>query len=105
MNEMIIYDKIRLFLQREKNFDDAVVYGTFSFLSQALGFYNQKRNQELTNLTDINHILERLTPLLKKAKKEQLINKLSDIVQVQINKIPNICFTALEKEIKTLLLE
>ena len=46
MNHSEIYDKIRLFLQKEERNDEAIKYGIFSHLSWASGLYLQKRRDE-----------------------------------------------------------
>lgn len=99
MHKAHIYDKMRLFLQREKDFDNAVSYGIFSLISQALGLYNQKRNNELKEISKISFITDVITPLLKKSKKLHLLNDLIYITQNQLNKLPNISFEQFKQEI------
>jgi hypothetical protein len=103
MHESHIYDKMRLFLQREKEFDNAVSYGVFSLISEILGLYNQKSTNELKETSDISYIIDRVTPLLKKSKKLHLLNDLTKIIQNQLNKLPNVSFEYLRQEIEILL--
>lgn len=103
MVESNIYDKMRLFLQREKQFDKAVSYGSFSIICQALGLFYQKRNTEFKAVTEKSHLIERITPLLKKSKKLHLLAQTIDIVQNSLDEIPNISFENFTKKVEAIL--
>jgi tetratricopeptide (TPR) repeat protein len=47
MDHATIYDKMRLFLQREGSLIPAVAYGVLSHCSWAIGLYRQQRKAEL----------------------------------------------------------
>lgn len=63
-----IYDKMRLFLQRQGAPLLACCYGVGSRYATALGFYRQKRVDELLAILDVDSEREMLTKMLKKAK-------------------------------------
>ncbi len=91
MEHSRIYDKMRLFYQREKQNEKAISYGLYSILLDCLGLYLQKRIKELEANKNIIFIKQRITPLLKKAKKIENLDKISNILLDEINKLPNIC--------------
>lgn len=104
MDHSIIYDKMRLFLQREGKSDLAIRFGIFSYLSWAIGLYRQKRNDELKIYTSRESLENTVRKLLKKAKKEDLIDKVTLIVEEQIRLLPNIDFGKLAKRIDEVVL-
>lgn len=63
-----MYDKMRLFLQRQGNPLLACAYGVGAHYSTALGLCRQKRADELLTLLDAATERELVTKLLKKAK-------------------------------------
>ena len=69
MDHSTIYDKMRLMLQREKRFQEAVVYAVLSHVSWAIGLSRQRgRGTELKDTRDKETIELMLTRPLKKAK-------------------------------------
>lgn len=90
MNHSEIYDKIRLFLQREERNDEAIKYGIFSHLSWASGLYLQKRRDEFKDFIAAETIDDIVMKLLKKAKKANLSEKVSNLVKHEIKNIPKI---------------
>jgi len=105
MDHSIIYDKMRLFLQREGKSELAVKFGIFSYLSWAIGLYRQKRKDELKAYTSRETFEETIRKLLKKAKKEDLVEKISAIIEEQIKRLPNIDFGELAKRIDGIIFE
>lgn len=103
MVESTIYDKMRLFLQRQKKYDKAISYGIYSILSHALGLYNQKRVKELQSYTDNDFITDKITTLLKKAKKLDLLEDIMQVTKGELNNIPNISFEYFSEKIEALL--
>ena len=103
MVESTIYDKMRLFLQRQKEYDKAISYGIYSILSHALGLYNQKRIEELKSYTDNEFITDKLVTLLKKAKKLDFLEAVVQITRIELNNLPNISFEHFSKKIETVL--
>jgi hypothetical protein len=63
-----IYDKMRLFLQREGFPLLACCYGIGSRYASAVGLYRQKRVDELLAILDLDSEREMVTTMLKKAK-------------------------------------
>ncbi len=103
MDHSIIYDKMRLFLQREGKNIEAIKYGIFSNFSWASGLYVQRRMDEFRDYTADDAIDAMVLKLLKKAKKQKLKDTISKIVKNEIKKIPNIDFRKLELEIDNIL--
>lgn len=103
MVESTIYDKMRLFLQRQKEYDKAISYGIYSILSHALGLYNQKRIEELKSYTDNEFITDKIVTLLKKAKKLDFLEAVVQITRIELNNLPNISFEHFSKKIETVL--
>jgi len=105
MDHSIIYDKTRLFLQREGKNELAVRFGILSYLSWAIGLYKQRRNDELKAYIFKENLENTIRKLLKKAKKEDLVERLSTIVEEQIKRLPNIDFGGLTKQIDGVIFE
>lgn len=103
MSHSLIYDKMRLFSQREGRNTEAVKYGIFSHFSWATGLFLQKRNDEFKDCTTAETLENLVAGLLKKAKKENLTNKLSNTLKHEIKNIPNIKFDSLGKCIENVL--
>lgn len=103
MVESTIYDKMRLFLHRQKEYNKAISYGIYSILSHALGLYNQKRMEELKSYTDNEFITEKITTLLKKAKKLDLLENIIQVTRVELSNLPNISFEHFSKKIDAIL--
>lgn len=77
MTRSAIYDKLRLILQREKRYEEAVRYGVLSHLSWAQGLARQGRKEELTNLLEPEAVA---MDLLKKTSKIAAVNDVAAIV-------------------------
>ncbi len=99
MEHCQIYDKMRLFLQRENKFKPAIRFGIWSYISWAVGLYRQKRKAELKSYIDRENIEENIAALLKKAKKLNLKDELIDIVEAETKTLPDIDFDKLGREI------
>jgi len=68
MDHSIIYDKMRLFLQREGKNDLAVRFGIFSHIYWAIGLHKQARRRELEEQLSSEALRELVQKLLKKPK-------------------------------------
>jgi hypothetical protein len=86
MEHSKIYDKMRLFLQRENKSDKAVQFGVLSELSWIRGLYLQNRASELQHSVSEQTIRKTLEPLLKKARRPELTNRL---VRVVLDEVQN----------------
>ncbi|MFY9622529.1 MAG: hypothetical protein WAQ99_22120 [Pyrinomonadaceae bacterium] len=98
-----IYDKMRLFLQRQKKFQRAVSFGILSYMSWAVGLYRQKRRSELKGYIKREHIDVNLAPLLKKARRLGVKDELVDVIAAEINRLPEIDLESLKKRIDSIL--
>ena len=78
--ESIIYRKMRLFLQREKRYDEAILYGILSYLKMTVALKLQRRSSELKCYQDKKEIQEFIRQLLKKTNKESHEQELIDII-------------------------
>jgi hypothetical protein len=79
MEQSTVYDKMRLFLQREGQPALATAYGIACHFSWGLGLHKQKRVEELERYLSQEVVRETVTKLLKKAK---MINKIDSIIEV-----------------------
>lgn len=83
-----IWDKMRLFLQREGKNDYAVQFAVWSYLSWAAGLYIQKRQDELEAYKEEANIQKALRSCLRKADKEFLTDKLVNIISRSLGNLP-----------------
>jgi len=102
MDHASIYDKMRLFLQREGKNVLAVRFGIFSWLSSLVGLYRQKRIDQLTAYSSLKDYKDTIRIMLRKAQKEELLEQLIGIMEEHINNLPNVDFTSLSTEIDSL---
>jgi hypothetical protein len=103
MEHSQIYNKMRLFLQREREFERAVSFGILSYVSWAVGLHRQKRRSELKGYIERENIDVNLAPLLKKAKKLELKDGLVDVVAAEIKWLPEIDLASLSDRIDSIL--
>jgi len=99
MDHSIIYDKMRLFLQREGKNDLAVRFGTFSHIYWAIGLHKQTRRQEVEEHLSSDALRELIQGLLKKAKKSERVDELLGVISTQIARFPNIDFSTFAESI------
>jgi hypothetical protein len=78
MERAIIFDKMRLAAQREKQFVYAAYYQVLSDANWSVGLKLQERTGELDGCSDRESWVNRVDSLLKKAKKETLVEPLAD---------------------------
>lgn len=101
MDDSVIYDKIRLFLQRNKQYFEAVSYGVYSILLIHYGLFLQKRFLELNNLNEKKLINEKIKPLLKKASRLDLVDTVSNLIINKTNSFPKMpSFEEIQNSIK-----
>ncbi len=105
MDHSAIYDAMRLFLQREGKSESAVKLGVLSHVSWAIGLYKQRRKDESKECASQQNIRSTVIKLLKKAKKEELVEKVSTIVEKYVNKLPTIRLGELAQEIDEVVLK
>jgi hypothetical protein len=88
----VIYDKMRLFLQRDDKKKLAIKYEIYSHLSWMCGLYLLDRKSELEGTTSDETIRYRINSVVKKAELNSVAEKLVSLVNEQITKLPNIDF-------------
>jgi tetratricopeptide (TPR) repeat protein len=96
MEDSSIYDKMRLFLQREKRPKEAVAYGVLAIASWQIGLERQKRRKERVTKADLRRDL---TGLLKKAKKPRESAALTELVWERLKGCPNVDLAALKSAV------
>lgn len=104
MDHSVIYDKMRLFLQREHRSREAVKFGIFSHLLWAIGLNNQSRKQELRSHMAKSAVRTMLLEHLKKARMEDLFPELQESFNKHTAKFPRMNFPLLGRDINSLLL-
>jgi hypothetical protein len=92
-----IWDKMRLFLQREGKNDYAVQFAVWSYLSWAVGLYVQKRGDELKAYKAETNIQNTLKTSLHKADKEFLTGRLVKIILDSLNNLPVVDYKEIAK--------
>ena len=104
MEQSIIWDKMRLFLQREGKNEYAVQFGVWSYLSWSVGLYTQKRKDELDAYASKSSIEKTVKPLLKRAKKEAYQVSIVNMISNQLKNLPKLDFKqiadTIQKELK-----
>ena len=100
MDLSAIWDKMRLFLQREGKNDYAVQFAVWSYLSWAVGLYMQKREDELVAYKAETNIEKALKTSLHKAGKEFLTNRLVKIVLNSLGNLPAVDYREIAKTVQ-----
>lgn len=103
MQNSEIYDKMRLFLQREGRPLPAVTFGVFSYLEWASGLYFQNRMEELELKSQPKAIHDCLRPLLKKIRRETCLPQVTEVVEREVKNLPDIDLTSVGQEIKDII--
>ncbi len=81
---------MRLFLQREKKVNLAGRFGIWSFLCWARGLSVQRRKAELRSMIGRENIEGMVIDLLKKTKRRDLLEPIADIVETELQALPEI---------------
>ena len=89
MHHSQIYDKMRLFRQREGKTQSAVEFGLMSAVSWATGLYHQKRMSELASMLENESLEGVVEPLLRKAKLLNLVPVMAGILRSTLKQVPN----------------
>jgi len=100
MELSIIWDKMRLYLQRENKNDYAVQFAVWSYLSCAVGLYMQKREDELETYKAETNIKKALKTSLHKADKEFLTDRLVRIILDSLNNLPVVDYKEIAKTVQ-----
>lgn len=104
MDRSLIYDKIRLCLQREGRFDAAVKFGLLAHLSWAPGLYLQQRNDDPERHASRETVRRVTCDLLRKMKKEHLGEEVSRVAREALANLPAIDFEEVGGKIDAMLL-
>lgn len=99
MDNSAIYDKMRLFLQRENRMSESVKMGVLSYISWGIGLYYQKREQELKEYMSEPSIVTMIEGLLIRANIIDCKLELINLVIQEISKLPTINMAGVGKEV------
>jgi len=92
----IIFDKMRLFLQKENKHIDAIKCDILSYLYWGAGLKLQDRLDEYEYYTQKEVFQERLIEILKKANKEEYIKEFVELIEHEIAILPRIDKNAID---------
>jgi len=95
-----IYDKMRLFLQREGKTKSAVEFGLMSAASWATGLYYQKRMSELESMLENENLERVVVPLLRKAKIPDIAPILVGILRASLRQVPKLDMHGMVDEVQ-----
>lgn len=95
-----IWDKMRLFLQREGKNDYAVQFAVWSYLSWAVGLYIQKRQDELSTYKEEANIQKALKAALRKADKEFLTDRLVKTILDSLDNLPAVDYKEIARTVQ-----
>lgn len=104
MARSLIYDKMRLFWQREGKAQAAIKYGILSHMQWLLGLDRQHRREEFRDCAKRETIESVVEPLLKKAKCLHYASPIYDLVEAEITRMPGVDENSLGSAIDRLVL-
>jgi len=104
MEHSMVYDKMRLFLQRSGKNDEAVKYGILAYVMWAVALHNQERIAELEDYLLQNKPEIIVQKLLKKATKDELFRQVCDLLKTETAYISNIDVDNLSEKIDGLVM-
>ncbi len=105
MDQSDIYDKMRLFLQREGRAHEAVRFGVMSTVAWCQGMIYQRRKGELGDPDDAEWIEEWVTPLLKKAGRLDKLQEVTSLLTSRLVKPRELDLDRLGKEIDKIVIK
>jgi|ERR1017187_4068347 hypothetical protein len=105
MDQSAIYDKMRLFLQREGSPVPAIAYGVLSHCSWAIGLFRQQRKAELRSHVTKSAIDQLTNRLLKRANRLDIQKKLSQYIFERLENMEKMNLQQIFPEVNTLLLD
>jgi hypothetical protein len=103
MDHSRVYDKMRLFLQREGECDLAVVYGLLSHVTFAQSMSRQGRRSEARSRVSHEEIRDCAEKLLKKANRCKLLDGVVSLIRLQTKRLSNLDVEAIKRELCGLL--
>lgn len=104
MMQSEIYDKMRLFWQREGEASRAVKYGVLSHMHWLLGLHRQHRRDELRDCASRETVEAVVKPLLKKAKSLHQTTAICKLIESEVRKLPNVDVNSLGAIVDQLIL-
>lgn len=104
MDHSIIYDKMRLFLQKENCNKEAVKFGIFSWLLWSIALHKQDQKKELRGWITTKKLDALLMELLNKSNRTDLHDELKQLLEKELASLPVINFPVLGKYINDLIL-
>lgn len=115
IDQSIIEDKMRLFLQREKKFNEAIWFGILSYMHSIRHNFFLTRELKSEKHFQAKEIEDRfiescsndgirkvITPLLNKAKRNEIYDDLFLVLEKYVKKMPNIDFMKLRDDVAKL---
>lgn len=105
MEASIVYDKMRLFLEREGKKDAAVRYGVTSHMYWAIGLHMQDRMEELKEHIAREALEKKFGSLLKRAKEIQKLDAVISTFMKYVDQIPNVELERLSNAVDEIVLK
>lgn len=100
MHHSQVYDKMRLFLQREGKTELAVGHGLMSAISWATGLYYQKRMSELASMLEDENLENVVVPLLRKAKLPNAAPSVVRVLRAALEQVPKVDVQGMVDEVQ-----
>ena len=94
-----IYDKMRIQLQSEKKFGDALIMGIYSYMWDAAELKKTGNSAQYEKYTFKVELIKLAENLLKKTKQESAKDQIADIIGKYIKTLPELDKERFEKEI------
>ena len=89
MTRHLVFDKMRLFLQREKNEQLAEIFSIFAAVSWRVGLQRQDRIEELTDQSSDDDVPEMISKL-EAYTSPDIIKQLCEAVSGELRRFPDI---------------
>lgn len=102
MNRSILFDKMRLYLQREKRNQLAEIFSIFSAVSWRVGLQRQERLEELAELSSDEDATEMISTLSEYAT-PGTIKQLCEAVSNELRRFPNVDYNAMGRAMETVI--
>lgn len=100
-HQKAIYDKMRLCLQREKRFDDAIIYGVLALAHNAVGASKKKWLKD--GVEEKERASKEINKLLKKAKMTKITDLLINEINAFIDNLPSYELKTFETTIRQII--
>lgn len=104
MDDSTIYDKMRILLQRENRYQEAVKFGVFSYLLWGIGLYHYRQRSELKSHLSARAIRRELQSLLNKTERQVCCDPILQLIDDYLVRFPRLSFPKLGREINEIIL-